>query len=335
MGPDVRWVGTESGYGRQTEWSVLPGSNMSQEKIAANSQQSSGDGAFIPRDLMEEDLGSRAIINNASSLTWYPAEIDVSIRPGWFYKKDEDGLVKDPYKLMDIYYNSVGLNGVLLLNIPPDKRGLINDADIASLKGFRYLHDETFEENIAGHAKAESSSGTEGHSASKALDGNPETYWQPSFKDTNSSLILNLDNELSFNTVMLQENILVGQRMEKFHLEYWNGKKWINFANATTIGYKRLLRFPEVTTNKVKLVIDKSRLNPAVGSFGLYLAPPEVSFNPDNSAFESSIMIELKCDQKDSKIFYTVDGSEPNENSYKYEEPILSLIHISEPTRPY
>jgi alpha-L-fucosidase len=118
-GPDVRWVGTESGYGRQTEWSVLPGSNLDQNAIAENSQQQSLDGAFTPRDLMDEDLGSREKLKDATSLVWYPAEIDVSIRPRWFFHQGDDKLVKSPQKLVDIYYNSVGLNGVLLLNIPP------------------------------------------------------------------------------------------------------------------------------------------------------------------------------------------------------------------------
>ena len=119
MGPDVRWVGTESGYGRHTEWSVLPGTSTSQEDIAKNSQQAQTDGAFVPQDLMDEDLGSREKIYDASSLIWYPAEIDVSIRPGWFFSRGDNELVKTPEKLVDIYYNSVGLNGVLLLNVPP------------------------------------------------------------------------------------------------------------------------------------------------------------------------------------------------------------------------
>ncbi len=88
MGPDVSWVGTESGYGRQTEWSVVPASTSNRQKIAANSQQQSLESAFVPKDLTNEDLGSREKIEKASSLIWYPAEVDVSIRPGWFYHKE-------------------------------------------------------------------------------------------------------------------------------------------------------------------------------------------------------------------------------------------------------
>lgn len=273
MGPDVRWVGTESGYGRQTEWSVLPGSNMDQEQIAANSQQAPGDAAFIPGNLMNEDLGSREIISNASSLIWYPSETDVSIRPGWFYKEEDNEHVKDPYKLLDIYYNSVGLNSVLLLNVPPDKRGLIRDEDIKSLYGMRKLIDETFKTNLAAGASAKASGEKAGAEAKNILDDSLETYWSAEKNVSPAHIELDLGKEQTFNRAMLQENILIGQRVEKFHLEYWNGSKWITFASATTIGYKRLLRFPVIKARRIKITIDECRLNPALSSFGLYLEP--------------------------------------------------------------
>ena len=115
MGPDVRWVGTESGYGRETEWSVVPANILDQAAIASGSQTSI---AFKPTgDMMGSDLGSRSKIQNAKGLVWYPAETDVSIRPGWFYHPAEDNKVKSPEKLLDIYYSSVGRNGVLLLDV--------------------------------------------------------------------------------------------------------------------------------------------------------------------------------------------------------------------------
>jgi alpha-L-fucosidase len=322
MGPDVRWVGTESGYGRQTEWSVLPGAKMNQEEIAANSQQAPGDGAFIPGNLMNDDLGSRAILNSASSLIWYPSETDVSIRPGWFYKEEENALIKDPYKLMDIYYNSVGLNSVLLLNVPPDKRGLIRGEDIASLKDFRYLLDETFKTNIAAHAKIKASSEKKGTSVNYILDDDFGTYWSAKNGESSASIEIDLGKEQTFNRAMLQENILVGQRVEKFHLEYWDGTKWNQLASATTIGYKRLLRFPVIRTDQIKIVIDENRLNPTLASFGLYLAPPEVSFTPESGAFAETMEVKLASDQPDAKIYYTLDGSEPNINSSLYKAPI-------------
>lgn len=322
MGPDVRWVGTESGYGRQTEWSVLPGASTNQDKIAANSQQQTGDGAFTPRDLMDDDLGSRAKIEKASSLVWYPAEIDVSIRPGWFYKNTEDELVKSPYKLVDIYYNSIGLNGVLLLNVPPDKRGLICDIDINSLKGMRYLLDETFKTNSVQNGTVSASDEKKGNEAKYILDDNLDTYWTTNGNSNNASIEIDMNKEQTFNRAMLQENILVGQRIEKFHLEYWDGIKWNKFAEATTVGYKRLLRFPEITARKVKLVIDESRSNPTISSFGIYKAPPEITILPDGGAFANKTSFKMSCDTKNAKIYYTVDGSNPNENSLIYKDEV-------------
>ncbi len=226
MGPDVRWVGTESGYGRYTEWSVLPGSSTNLEKIAAGSQQKDLDAAFEPRNLMAEDLGGLDKIEKASSLVWYPAEVDVSIRPGWFYHKDQDEQVKSPYKLVDIYYNSVGLNDVLLLNVPPDKRGLITKYDIQSLKGMRYILDETFNDNLAGDATAEATSERKGNEAKYILDNNLKTFWTTAGSLSTASIELNLHKETTFDRAMLQENILSGQRIEKFHFEFWNGKRW-------------------------------------------------------------------------------------------------------------
>ncbi|MBI1938286.1 MAG: alpha-L-fucosidase [Ignavibacteriales bacterium] len=318
MGPDVRWVGTESGYGRQTEWSVLPGASTNQEAIAANSQQQSLDGAFVPHDLMDEDLGSRNKIEKASSLIWYPAEIDVSIRPRWFYNTDDDELVKSPYKLVDIYYNSVGLNGVLLLNVPPDKRGLIHDNDIKALQGMRYILDETFKNNLAVDGIAKVSNEGKGNEIKFILDNNPETFWTTEENISSALIEIELNGEKTFNRVMLQENILAGQRIEKFHLEYWGGKQWNQFFEATTIGYKRLLRFPAVTTNRIKIIIDECRTNPTLASFGLYEAPPEIKFEPEGAAFADSTSFKLTSDVENVTFYYTLDCAEPDEQSLKY-----------------
>ncbi len=323
MGPDVRWVGTESGYGRQTEWSVLPGTSTNQNEIAESSQQQAGDGAFIPRNLMDEDLGSREKIQNAKSLIWYPAEIDVSIRPGWFYHQNEDELVKSPYKLADIYYNSVGLNGVLLLNVPPDKRGLINDNDIKSLQRFRYLLDETFKENFAKNAKTIVSNEAAGNEAKYIFDDEPQTFWTTDKNVNKAAIEIQMTKGRTFNCIMLQENILEGQRVEKFHLDYWDGQLWQTFTKGTTIGYKRLLRFLDVYTDRIKIIIDQSRTNPTLSSLGIYKAPPEITFEPNGGSFKDTMKVKISCDTKRAKIYYTLDGSVPDEKSTLYNEEIL------------
>lgn len=268
MGPDVRWVGTESGYGRETEWSVVPANNLDPTVTAAGSQTGI---AFKPEgDMRGDDLGSRKKIVHAKGLVWYPAETDVSIRPGWFYHPEEDGMVKSPEKLLDIYFNSVGRNGVLLMNIPPDKRGLISDADIKNLHGWKKLRDQIFTNNLAKKASIISPNGK---NKKKILDGKYDTYWTTKGGDTTAVIELFLKENKTFNVLMLQENIAVGQRIEKFILEYWDSNSWKKAAEGTTVGYKRLLQFEKVTTDRIRLRIISSRLNPTLSELGLFLQP--------------------------------------------------------------
>lgn len=265
MGPDVRWVGTESGYGREMEWSVVPADENMMEKIADGSQK---DVAYAPKgDKMGEDLGSREKIKNAKGLVWYPAETDVSIRPGWFYHAKEDNEVKTPEKLLDIYFSSVGYNSVLLLNVPPDKRGLLADSDVKNLKGFRQLLDKTFNNNLAKGAKIKSVNGI---NTKALLDRKYDTYFTIKEKDTTTTIELRLPVAKTFDVLSLQENISIGQRIEKFVVEYHENGVWKKITDGTTVGYKRLLRFDPVTTDKVRLTIECSRLNPTISEMGLY-----------------------------------------------------------------
>lgn len=245
MGPDVRWVGTETGYGRETEWSVVPGDALLQDKIAAASQKVT---EFAPVNMMEDDLGSQEKISKASSLVWYPAEIDVSIRPGWFYHEEEDHKVKSPETLMDIYFSSVGRNGVLLLNLPPDKRGLISDYDIKALKGFKAKLDATFANDLLKNARIKTKRG----------------------KDT-TTINITVPKSIDFNTLVLQEDISKGQRVVQFELAYKHGGRWEKVATGTTIGHKRILNFKTVKADELRLILPKTRLKPHISSISLYL----------------------------------------------------------------
>jgi len=271
MGPDVRWVGTESGYGRVTEWSVLPGIAQYLDAISAASQQDPVDGGFIPGDLTSDDLGSLDRLRDARTLTWYPAETDVSIRPGWFWKAADDNRVKSPEKLADIYFHSVGMNSVLLLNIPPDKRGLIHENDIRSLQGLRLILNETFRTNLLDHA------GIRLH---------------------HDTIEYTLPAPAAFNVAMLQEDIQVGQRIEKFHFDYLDGMAWKTFAGGTTVGHKRLLRFTEITALRVRLVIAGARAEPAIMNIGLFRGPElkeEVKTVPK---LDATIAMATACSEK-------------------------------------
>jgi alpha-L-fucosidase len=275
MGPDIRWVGTESGYGRETEWSVVPVKvrplEAPEEQAGRASPPLSLDDLFLPGDMTEADLGSRQKIKDARALAWYPAETDVSIRPGWFYHAGQDGEVKSPEKLVDIYFSSVGRNGVLLLNVPPDKRGRIHENDIRSLIGMRRILDQTFQANLASGATVSSSNERKGYPASSIIDSSKSSYWTTSDGIDSAVLEFDLPASRTFNVALLQEHIRLGQRVEEFSLEARDDGTWRRFAGGTTIGYKRLIRFPEVTAQKIRLRILKSRSSPTLAAFGLYM----------------------------------------------------------------
>ncbi|WP_316804046.1 alpha-L-fucosidase [Pedobacter nototheniae] len=267
QGPDVRWVGTETGVGRETEWSVLPVGETSQEKIAATSQKDVNVIPGILGSYKDQDRGSRPQLTEAAGLVWYPAETDVSIRPGWFYHNAEDHKVKTPDQLMDIYFTSVGRNGVLLLNIPPNTHGLIADADVKNLSGFASLMKKTFSNNLAKKAKI---TATNSKGLNTLFDGKMETFITTTGKDTTAVIEFELAKKETFDIIALQENIAIGQRIEKFSAEYLDGDIWKVFASGTTVGYKRLIRFDPISTNKIRFNIQSSRLNPTLAEFGLY-----------------------------------------------------------------
>lgn len=265
MGPDVRWVGTETGYGRDTEWSVVPLNNLNQNEIAAGSQQQMN---IKPAgDMKQKDLGSRDKIAQATGLVWYPAETDVSIRPGWFYHSTEDSKVKSPAKLMDIYFNSVGKNGVLLLNIPPTPEGKIHQVDAANLKKWNDWKEDIFANNLLNKGRL----ANENKEIIKKKNAG-KSYWTSKNEETEQLVFeYDLKTDKDFNVLQAGEFIALGQRVEEFDLQAWIGGEWKEIAKGSTIGYKRILTFPTVKTSKVRFNIKKSRLNPQIATLGLYL----------------------------------------------------------------
>ncbi len=243
MGDDVRWVGNEKGIGRETEWNatvLTPG-------IYARSEENNKRlGVFSKA----EDLGSRDILKNATELFWYPSEVDVSIRPGWFYHKEEDNKVKSLKHLADIYFQSVGYNSVLLLNIPPDRRGLINEADVTRLKEFAEYRKQAFADD-------------------RVKEG--QKLWEAT---PNGECTYKLKSGSEINVVMLQEDIARGQRVEAFSVEAQTADGWKEIAQGTTVGYKRLLRFPDVKANQLRIKIKSCRLTANISRVAAFYVAP-------------------------------------------------------------
>jgi alpha-L-fucosidase len=324
MGPDVRWVGTESGYGRPTEWSVVPYQSTSTENIAAGSQQAPADGVFIPAgDMMQQDLGSRSKIIQAPALIWYPSEVDVSIRPGWFYHASEDERVKSPEKLLDIWFASVGQNSLLLLNVPPDQRGLINENDASILKEFKYVRDAIFNENLADGARVEASSSISGTNPSNVLIRGLDKFWMPGKNPKMPFLTFDLTGEKTFDCLEIRENIRFGQRIEQFSLEVWKDDRWREISRATTVGYSRFLRFEPVTASKVRIRILQARSTPTLAFVGLHKRLPGLNIKPGSGAFLDNLKVAISSDSDSDNLFYTLDGTNPDKNSIKYIGPLL------------
>lgn len=240
-GPDVRWIGNEAGVCRKSEWSVVP-SWLSINEYTAEKSQKADDKKFAKKhNEMTLDLGSRKAIKNETDFIWYPSEVDVSIRPGWFYHKNEDYNLKSLKKLMRIYLTSVGGNSSLLLNIPPDTTGKINKTDELLLDSFNQMLKRKFPENIAKDKYIKASSELDNnHESKNILFEDDSLFWQCAKDDYAPEVVIDLGTEHLFDSVVLQENIATGQQIEEFSIYIEKNNRWKKIYKGTIIGYKKI-----------------------------------------------------------------------------------------------
>lgn len=269
-GPDVRWCGNEAGHCRKNEWSVVPRHMKDNERIQDKSQKVD-DGAFSRRiESGDEDLGSREVIAKAGELVWYPAEVNTSIRPGWFYHPEEDGAVKTLEELLHVYYSSVGGNATFLLNLPPDRRGLIHENDTARLKEVGSALGSAFAYDLAAGTIADASEWDGGHLPQNVLDGSADTYWCPREGTEQAQLTIRFGKSVGFDKVVLMEHIQSGQRIEEFVLEYDDEGEWKECFRGSVVGYKRICRFDRVQSAAIRVKITKSRWCPTLAYIGVF-----------------------------------------------------------------
>lgn len=269
-GPDVRWCGNEAGVCRKSEWSVVPYYHSNRELIAAASQQ---DVSKPPKKINPTalDLGSRKEIKDCNKLIWYPAEVNTSIRKGWFYHESDDYTVKPLSKLTDIYYNSVGANASFLLNVPPTKEGKIHERDVETLLSVGAQLEIDFNENLAeGSTVTDNRRLDDAHSGQMALSADPEEYWHSGSEPEGAELILDLGDDYDIDKIVLAEHIRTGQQIEKFSLYAKLDGKWKRIAKETVIGHKRICRFKEIRVQYFKLVIEQARCFATISKFEAY-----------------------------------------------------------------
>ncbi|MBR0255001.1 MAG: alpha-L-fucosidase [Bacteroidales bacterium] len=251
VGPGCRWVGNERGEAGRTNWSTLE------------------------LDGFEPGAGSPPVdvLNGGTpgASHWAAAETDVSIRPGWFWRASETAQVKGVQELLQIYYESVGRNSLLLLNVPPDTRGRIDAVDSLRLMEFRAALDAVFAVDQADGAAVSGPSRGRGFAPANVLSGDYDSYWALPDDRTTASLTLEFPEPRTFNRLLLQEYIPLGQRIVAFHAEMLTPEGfWLEIARETTVGYKRIVLTPTVTTSALRLVIDDALACPTLTRLALY-----------------------------------------------------------------
>jgi len=269
-GPDVRWCGNEAGDTRPSEWSVVPKRTSETESIASNSQQADKE-EFRQRKIkaQDQDLGSRKALADENDLIWYPAEVNTSIRPGWFYHSDEDSKVRTVEQLVHIYENSVGGNGTFLLNVPPMPTGRIHENDERVLRDLGNYLKKHFDTNLIKDAKISSNQESDIHPCSAVITDDYENYFCTKEGQGVIDLSIELSDRKKLAYLVLKENICLSQRIEKFSIIDDNGNL---VYEGTTVGYKKIIPLNNLEASKITIQIKDYRVYPTLSFVGLYEA---------------------------------------------------------------
>jgi alpha-L-fucosidase len=289
-GPDVRWVGNEAGRTRAQEWSVLP---LDTDDAGTFEQsRAAWQALWRLRDRNQtDDLGSRARLAGARRLCWWPAETDVSIRPGWFWHAHEDAQVKPLARLLDCWYGAAGGNAVLLLNVPADRRGRIPDPDVAVLRDLGEVLRATFAQDLAADAQR------------KTYSKAGEVYFQ---------------EPRTVDVIELREDTAAaGQRVERFRIDTWDGQAWRELATGGTVGHRRLLRIEPVRAHGFRYWIEQARAPAKIAQFSLWRQPTLLESPQIRRDREGRVTLTAAA----GDICYTTDGSLPTAASPRYREP--------------
>lgn len=256
-GPDVRWIGNEHGEAGTTCWSSVAPERVPEPGFSA---------PWVRQALMQGDPGGSV---------WRPGESDVSIRPGWFWHAREDDRVRSGRDLMELYFNSVGRNSKLLLNVPSTDEGRFHDRDVAALRDFAQARRELFSRDLLSGAHVRASSERAGHPAQALLDGSDDTFWMPQEDDRMPWVEFQLPQPIEFDVSRIGEAIAHGQHVANHRIDAWLGGGWHTVAWGTTIGNARMDRFAPVRTNRVRVVVEFGWQVPRLSSARLYRTPSE------------------------------------------------------------
>lgn len=303
-GPDIRWVGNESGFAAETMWCTM---NMEGRYPGYHPD------GYKPFN----DLG----YGHENGSSWLPPEVDVSIRPGWFWHERQNAQVRSVANLLTMYYESVGRGASLLLNIPPDRRGVFHEIDVERLMGFRAARDAVFKNDIALGAAltAKNVRGNDARFSVRNLtDNNAESYWATDDGVTSSSIDIVFSVPTTVNNLLIQEYIALGQRVTSWKLEAETASGFVCAAEGTTVGYKRLARFSDVTAMRFRLSIE-AKAPIVLSRLGLFRAPVFLEDPVISRDRSGSLSISAG---NNARVRFTADGSLPDNASPLYEKPV-------------
>jgi len=256
IGPDIRWCGNESGFVRDSCWATYTAHGLN------------NDTPTIGYTMQHE--GETGTLNGEA---WIPAEVDVSIRPGWFYHPKEDNQVRDLNSLKEIYFKSVGSGACWNLNLPPDRTGQINPNDVKALDQLQEYLTKSFAKNLLLGASVTASE-TRGKSgqfaASRVLDNDKNSYWTVNDNTKSASLTFQMKSPAEFNCMEIKELIRLGQRIQSFKIEVEKSGKWEQVYKGSTIGHKKLAKFENTNASKLRITFKNALACPIIESVKLY-----------------------------------------------------------------
>lgn len=300
VGPsEARWIGNEEGRAGKTNWSLL----RQKDELAGKVHY------------------SEFMSGHEDGEKWVPGEADVSIRPGWFYHSVEDDKVRSLDEMVDIYYESIGRNATLLLNLPVDKRGLVHENDETRLKELVATIKADFKKELLSATKVQASNirgNDTNFGPQNVIDGNKNTYWATDDKVKQASIEFTFKKPTAINRILLQEYIKLGQRVKSFSVEANVNGQWKTIANETTIGYKRILRLDRVIASAIRVNILDAKAGFVISSIEAFNAPTFVK--EPQILRDKNGLVTIKSEDGNA-VYYSLDGKTPSEKSILYKVP--------------
>lgn len=314
IGPGARTIVTNTKNINQPIWSTL---NVDQLDLG-------GDNTMLSDSLN---------VGNVHGKQWVPAQtiIDLSDKNSQLSSEFIEEGLKSVDQLNNAYYSTIGRNANLVLNVSLNDDGFINREDSIRLMQFRRSIEDVFFDDLIETAKISASQIRDNSDQFAELglkDANYNSYWATDDSVKTATLEVTFRKDRTFNRILLQEYIPLGQRIEQVSVQYLVDNDWVHLTSATTIGYKRILCFPLITTKQLRINVEKSLAAPILNKLSVYHAPESLS-EPLISRDKQG-NISISCTTNDPIIYYTTDGTRPTAKSNRYDKPFLSpgISHV-------